>query len=167
MPVARSDPRRAVVVGIAGVAIGVAMIVAVLIANSASGTKTVRSSPSATEFDAGRTEDLARAVERDRTPILFQDPARFTRPIWLQHAGGDPGSGWTAFDAAVGGCATTWDRDAQRFTDCNGRTYPADGSGLRRYIVVVKDGRVIINLDPEATTTTAPPPTTTTLPITN
>jgi LPS O-antigen subunit length determinant protein (WzzB/FepE family) len=39
MPVARSDPRRATIIGIAGVVVGVVMIAVVLLANNLGGDR--------------------------------------------------------------------------------------------------------------------------------
>jgi hypothetical protein len=165
VPVARSDPRRTTLIGIAGVVVGVVMIVVVLALN-AGGDKTTVGSTS-TEFDAGRASDLATRIANDRYPILVQDPANFTRPLWIQHTGDDPAIGWLSFDAAVDGCATQWSVEAQQFVDCSGRRYPFDGEGIPRYPVVVKDGRVIVNLDRDAASTTEPSPTSSTVLQTN
>jgi hypothetical protein len=163
--VARSDPRRTLVIGVAGLVFGVIMIVVVLGLN-AGGDKTHVGSTS-TEFDAGRATDLATRIAQDRYPLLVQDPANFTRPLWIQHTGDDAQEGWLAFDAAVEGCATTWSVDSQEFTDCSGRHYPYDGTGIPRYPVVVKDGRVVVNLDRDAPSTTAPSTSATTILQTN
>jgi hypothetical protein len=155
VPVARSDPRRTTIIGIVGVIVGVVMVVVVLIVNN-TGDKTSVGSTS-TEFDAGRAADLSTSIAHDRYPLLVQDPANFTRPLWIQHTGDDATVGWLAFDAAVNGCATQWNVDAQQFVDCDGKHYPADGTGLPAYPVAVNsDGRVIVNLNRDAATTTAP-----------
>ncbi|MEO7555937.1 MAG: hypothetical protein ABIV94_04950 [Acidimicrobiales bacterium] len=154
VPVARSDPRRTTIIGIAGVVVGIVMIVTVLALNSGGGKTTVGST--STEFDAGRASDLSARIALDRYPLLVQDPANFSRPLWIQHVGDDPESGWLSFDAAVDGCATTWDVDRQEFTDCSGRHYPADGTGLPPYPVAVANGRVVVNLNRDAASTTVP-----------
>lgn len=119
--------------------------------------------PSDVEFEVGDAATLAAAIERDRTPLLFQDPARFERPIWVQHTRDDPEEGWLAFDAQVGGCALVWEVDDQQFVDCDGDRYPADGEGLTPYEATVQDGRLIVDLDPDDDETTTTAPTTTIL----
>ena len=130
------------------------MIVVVLAIN-ASGNKTHVGSNS-TEFDAGRAADLATSIANDHYPLLVQDPANFTRPLWVQHTGDDPNKGWLSFDAAINGCATQWKVTEQQFVDCSGRRYPPDGTGIPRYPVTVRDGRVIVNLNRDAASTTSP-----------
>ena len=102
-------------------------------------------------FEVGRAETLARAVERDRTPLLFQDLLQRSRDIWVQHEGPDPKAGWRAFEAHAPDqprtCQLRWDADARRFDDpCTGRTYPPDGAGLTQYRVEVRDGRLVVDL---------------------
>ena len=162
---ARSDPRRATIVAAVGLVFSVAMIVLVLFVNSTS--KDVQVGSSSTEFPAGRAEDRAKDVARQ--PLLFPDPANGDRPIILQHVDPDARKGWVAFDAGVGDCPgeIAWNPDARDFTDCKGRHYPAEGTGLFQYPVRVdKDGNLFINLHPEVTTTTAVPSTTETILIT-
>jgi hypothetical protein len=163
VPVARSDPQRATLIAVGGIALAVVLGVVVLFAGSTGSTKITGSSA---EFDAGSTSVLAKRVADEGVPILFQDPARFTRPIWLQHLGSDDSSGWLAFDAAVAGCATTWDAAARQFIDCAGRRYAADGAGLGTYFVKVDKDHVIVNLDPDAVTSTTAGSTTSSIQIT-
>ena len=73
----------------------------------------------------------------------------------MQHLGDDPNTGWTAFDAAIGSCVLTWDRQAQIFTDCNGHRYASDGGDLHHYPVTVTNDEVIVDLGVNATTTTS------------
>ncbi|MGQ0616801.1 MAG: hypothetical protein ACT4PW_07390 [Acidimicrobiia bacterium] len=154
MPVAPSDNRRNTIIGIGGLVFGVMLILIVLFANSTGdgGSDGAAQAPGArrSEFDAGPAKARAAAIERDRYPLLFQDPAVFTRPIWVQHLGSDPLRGWLAFDAAVEGCALAWEPDAQEFRDCAGRAYPPDGEGLRAYPVrVTRDEHVVVDLNPQ------------------
>ena len=156
---ARSDPRRATIIAVAGVLFSVAMIVLVLFVNSTS--KDVQVGSTSTEFPAGRAADRAKDVARQ--PLLFPDPANGDRPIILQHVDSDPQKGWVAFDATAGDCPgeIQWHPDSHDFTDCTGRHYPADGTGLFQYPVRVDDkGNLFINLHPEVTTTTGAPSTT-------
>jgi hypothetical protein len=160
VPVSRSDPRRATIIGIVGIILGVVMIAVVLIANNAGGDGG-STSPQRSQYDAGPAQARAARIAGDRAPIGFDDPAQNTHPIWLQHLGTDPGQGWFAFDASVNGCAVQWDRDAQQFVGCDGHRYPPDGTGLRSYPVEVnRSAHVIVTLNPDATTTTSSTSTT-------
>ena len=154
MPVAKSDPRRATIVGVVGVLVGTALILLVLFANNSGGGDTVHKTPSRASFDVGPAENFAKTIERDQTPLFFNDTATGSRPIVVHHLGTDPKTGWIAFDAAVGSCTLTWHRESQDFTDCNGRRVPADGDDLHHYPVVVENGDVIVDLSVDATTTT-------------
>jgi hypothetical protein len=141
---------------IAGLVLGVGGLVFLLLAVLGLGRFNPTSSPlrpSDAEFDVGDAEARAEAIERDRTPLLFQDPAEFVRPIWVNHIGDDPGTGWFAFAAADGDCEIEWDVDAQEFADCDGRRYPPDGEGLPQYQVRVEDGNVVVDLEADPTTT--------------
>ncbi len=158
---ARSDPRRSTLVAIVG--ISVAVVAAILIIGLNAGSKKVKVGSVSTQFDVGSAQEVADRIKKDSFPLLLQDPARFTRPVWIQHQGDDASTGWLAFDAAVNGCATQYDRTTQRFTDCSGTTYPADGTGLGRYPVHVVNGHLVLDLNPDGdntTTTTEAKPTT-------
>ena len=154
MPVARSDPRRATIIGIAGVIVGVVMIAVVLLANNVGGDSSTTQS-SRSKFHVGPPRSLATSI-REEGPLFFNDTATGSRPLVVQHQGDDPNTGWLAFDAAIGTCVLTWDREAQVFTDCNGMRYPPDGGGLHHYPVTVTNDEVIVDLSVNATTTTGP-----------
>jgi hypothetical protein len=152
MPVARSDPRRATIIGIVGIVVGVVMIAAVLIANNlGSDRSTTQSSQS--KFHVGPPASLAKSISDDG-PLFFNDTATGSRPLVVQHLGDDPKTGWSAFDAAIGSCIITWNKDSRDFTDCNGNRYPADGGSLHHYPVTVTDDDVIVDLSVNPTTTT-------------
>ena len=87
---------RAVSVAILGVAIalGTAFGVATL---ASQGDVEVRLGDD--RFDAGRTENLAEIIAEDGQPILFPDPANFSRAIYVDHVGDDPDAGWLALSA--------------------------------------------------------------------
>ncbi len=154
MPVAKSDPRRATIIGVVGVVVGTLLIVLVLFANNLGGDDNVQTKSSRAAFDVGPAKDRAATIQRDQTPLLFQDPVQFERPIFVQHLGNDPNKGWTAFDAADGTCVLTWHRESQDFTDCNSKRYPADGTGMHQYPVTVENDHLIVDLSIDATTTT-------------
>ena len=100
-------------------------------------------------FEAGRAKDLVDDVEQH--PLLFQALVG-DRDIYLQHTGNDAGTGWLAFEAYAPGaprrCQLRWERSVRMFRDpCDDKTYPADGTGLRRYPATVNpQDRVVIDL---------------------
>jgi hypothetical protein len=155
-PVARrqggAHTSRAVLVAVAGVvaALGVAFLVADLASRG-----DVEVNLGDERFGAGRTENLARIIEEDGEPILFPDPANFTRAVYIDHSGGDPDSGWTAFGAFVPddpGCALVFDPEVDAFvSDCDPSvTFPRSGAGLRQYPVEVSDGELYVDLQDPA-----------------
>jgi hypothetical protein len=156
MPVAKSDPRRATIVGVLGVIVGTLMIVLVLFAGNLGDDKS-HTTTSKSRFTVGRAQSLADAITRDQTPLFFNDTATGSRPIVVQHLDTDPTTGWIAFDASNGNCTLSWHREAQDFTDCTGKHVPADGDDLHHYPVVVENGDVIVDLSVDATTTTSAP----------
>lgn len=150
----RGHTGRAVAVAVVGIA--VALGTAFLVANLASrGDVQVRLGDD--RFDAGRVENLARIIEEDGQPILFPDPANFSRSIYVDHQGDDPESGWIALSAFVPDqpeCTLTFDPEADLFTiddaqpaSCDrDTTFPRSGAGLRVYATEVLDGRLTIDL---------------------
>ena len=155
MPVARSDPRRATIVGIVGVVVGTLLVVIVLFAGNLGDSKSSTTSASHDRFQLGAADSNAAAIAKDG-PISFPDPLEGSRAIFVQHLGGDPNAGWVAFDAAVNGtCVLTWHQDTKDFTDCNGVRYPADGGPLHHYPTSVEKGQVFVDLNPDATSTTS------------
>lgn len=92
--------RRAVVVGAAGVAVGLALIAAVVWLAGSSGQVEVRlGDRDFRDLDAARIS----AEIAERGPVLFSDVAGGSRDIILQHLGDDPESGWLAFEARRSG----------------------------------------------------------------
>jgi hypothetical protein len=155
MPVAKSDTRRATIVGVVGVIVGTLLIVLVLVANNSGGGDSTHTTNSKTKFNVGPAETRAKRINDDQTPLFFNDTATGSRPIVVQHLGANPKAGWIAFDAATGDCTLTWHVESQDFTDCNGKRVPADGDGLHHYPVVVENDEVIVDLSVDATTTTS------------
>jgi hypothetical protein len=146
----------------AGLLLGIGALAFFVLAVTRSGRFSSDSSPlrpTDAEFNVGDAAARAATIERDRTPLLFQDPADFQRPIWVNHLGDDDDDGWYAFAAAIDSCAVEWDVDAQAFEDCDGNRYPPDGAGLPQFEVRVEDGEVVVDLEPDAPTTTSPPMT--------
>lgn len=136
-----------VLVGVAGVVVGVAMAAALLLA-AGGGEVDVRLGDD--EFRAGRTAALAPAIGRDG-PIAFGDLVGGDRPIFVQHRSDDLDEGWVAHDAVAPGqpptCVLEWDSAADRFRDpCGDDTYDPDDPALRTYPTEVRDGFVYVDL---------------------
>lgn len=157
-------PRSAIVVGAAGVLTAVVLVLFVLWITSQNGNKV--------EFRLGDeqfqdiTADRMAARIADEGPVLFPDvSANRSRDIYVQHLGGDPKSGWLAFDARKPGasreCFLEWQTDRQLFVDrCDKSEVGADGAGLRQYPAVVNNnGKVVINFNSATATTTNAPTT--------
>jgi len=120
-------------------------------------------------FQGGDAERLAAEID-DRGPIIYGDVSGGKdRDLILQHLGDDPEEGWYAFRAQPPDrdreCVWQWQRDEEQFrAKCDrSLTAPADGKGLERYPVRVRDGKLDVDLNYErrptttdATTTTAP-----------
>ena len=117
------------------------------------------------EIDA----ELGAELVAEQGPLIFPDPAGGTRPLLLQHLGDDPERGWFAMVAITPdreACIVVWRPEDEEFRDCEGTTYSADGTGLTRFLAIVEDGKVTVDLrielDDEAqpirptTTLTAP-----------
>ena len=156
----RGHTGRAVAVAVVGVV--VALGVAFLVANLAS-TGDVQVRLGDDRFDAGRVENLARIIEEDGQPILFPDPANFSRSIYVDHQAGDPATGWIALSAFVPDqpeCTLTFDPEVDRFTiddaqpdSCDrDTTFPRSGAGLRVYATEVVDDRLTIDLQDQGDT---------------
>lgn len=146
-PTARKPPSAATLVltGVGGVAAGVVIFLLVL---SLTRSRSVEQAADA-RFRVGSAERLAEVVARDG-PLLFQDLLNRSRDIYVQHLGGDD---WRAFDARPPGaprrCVLEWRHADRTFVDpCEGRTFPADGSGLASYPTEVDGGRVYVDLRP-------------------
>ncbi len=156
-PVAPSRQRnpRTVILGVAGLVIGLVLLVVVFVVAvpSLSETGKVQVKLGADRFDAGLATKRADAVRRDG-PILFSDIASGKNDIFLQHIGDDDTTGWSAFDARPPGttrdCTLKWDSQDNQFNDpCDGSSVPATGDGLLHYkVVVTAAGTVVINLNP-------------------
>ena len=151
-----------VLTGIAGVLGGI--LVFAVAANLFGSRADTKNSPAAT-FDVGPAESRARTIAKGG-PILFQDLLDNSRDIYVQHLGGDD---WRAFEAHAPGaprrCFLEWRAGTREFVDgCDGRAYPADGTGLTSYPAQVDERKhVVVDLrTPTPVTTTSPPTTTTT-----
>ena len=152
-----------VLTGIAGVLAGI--LIFAIVANVV-GTKADKADSPAATFDVGPADDRAETIA-EGGPILFQDLLNRSRDIYVQHLGGDD---WRAFEAHAPGaarrCFLEWRAATRDFVDaCDGRTFPADGTGLVQYPTRVDERHhVVVDLRTPATTTL--PTTTTTTPTT-
>jgi hypothetical protein len=152
-----------VLTGIAGVLGGI--LIFAIVANVV-GTKADKADSPAATFDVGPADDRAETIA-EGGPILFQDLLNRSRDIYVQHLGGDD---WRAFEAHSPGaprrCFLEWRAATRAFVDaCDGRTFPADGTGLVQYPTRVDERQhVVVDLRTPATTTL--PTTTTTTPTT-
>ena len=146
--------RRTVLVTAIGAVLAAALLFA-LVARAMSTSGTTASSGGTGDggsrvarFDVGRATDRATTIARSG-PILFPDPKGGSVDIYVQHLGEKR---WVAFEARASGasrqCVLRWDQAARQFTDpCDGRIFPADGTGLVTFPATVNDkGRVIVDL---------------------
>jgi hypothetical protein len=113
-------------------------------------------------FTVGSAGQLAGSVARSG-PFLFPDPQGRSRDIFVQHLGGNE---WTAFEARATGsprqCVLRWEQAAHHFVDpCDGRIYPADGTGLVSFPTTVNDkGKIVVDLSSPISPTVPTVPTT-------
>lgn len=154
-------PATRVFTALAGVGVGALIFYVVL---QVAGPRSTEEAADA-RFEVGRAGSLARPIARDG-PLLFQDLLGGTRDVYVQHLGGDD---WRAFEArapqAGAGCVLEWRQPARQFADpCDGRVFPADGTGLTTFPTAVQAGTVYVDLrsaqapaTTAATTTTSAP----------
>ncbi len=103
-------------------------------------------------FDAGQVNSIAGPIDETGIPLIFPDAAFAGRPIFVQHLGNDPETGWlafSAFDPNDNECIVEWSPGLDLFVNqCDPEvTYPPDGTGLRQYPTTVVDGRLLIDLN--------------------
>jgi hypothetical protein len=163
MPVQKSRKRsaRSVAMGVAGVAVGIVLVLLVFVVAIPSLTEsgTVEVKLGSDTYDAGSATARAENIS-DGGPLLFSDVSSGNRDIYLQHIGGDITTGWYAFDARRPGqgrdCTLSWQASLLNFRDpCDGATIAADGTGLLSYPVTITDkGKVIVDLRGDAVETT-------------
>ena len=168
MPVQESRKRtsRSIILAIAGVALGIALVLGVFVVAIPSLTESgkVEVKLGSDTYDAGSASARAQNIA-EGGPLLFSDVSSGKRDIYLQHIGDDVTTGWFAFDARRTGqardCTLSWQASQATFRDpCDDTIVPADGTGLLSYPVTVTDkGKVIVDLrgeDSESTTTSSP-----------
>jgi hypothetical protein len=169
MPVQESRKRsaRSVVMAVAGVAVGIVLVLLLFVVAIPSLTESgkVEVKLGSDTYDAGSATARAENIS-DGGPLLFSDVSSGNRDIYLQHIGDDVATGWYAFDARRPGqarnCTLSWQPALSNFRDpCDGATIPADGTGLLSYPVTITDkGKVIVDLRGETDEPTEPTTTT-------
>jgi len=158
MPVARGvnkSSRQAILLVVAGLMGVIALIVVVTQITSQTADGGVTINVGDQKFRPGPAETIAELID-DGGPLLLSDVASGDRDLIVQHIGDDPQTGWFAFaprpaDAARD-CAVQWQDDDEVFNDpCDGTQYPAEGTGLTSYPVVIDtDGILVIDLNAES-----------------
>ena len=152
MPVSRGprfNLRSAVVVGLAGVVVAVALAAGVLLlARSGGEVEILLGDRDFRDMDTDRIS----AEIADRGPILWPDVGGGSRDIILQHLGDDPDTGWLAFEARRPGqsreCFFAWQSERGEFANtCDADDIvDAEGTGLRHFDVSVVDGDVRVDI---------------------
>ena len=163
MPVQESRKRtsRSVVLAIAGIAIGIILVLVVFVVAIPSLTESgkVEVKLGSDTYDAGTASARAQNIA-DGGPLLFSDVSSGRRDIYLQHLGDDDATGWFAFDARRPGqgrnCTLVWQPSTGDFRDpCDSTIVAGDGTGLPDYVVTITDkGKVIVDLKGDSTSTT-------------
>lgn len=141
--------RRSLIYLVGSLALGVGLLVVVV---ALAGSGDVQFKLGDDVFEVGEAETFADRIADDDAPIPFSSLSG-NRPIYLQHIGDDPATGWYAIDARSpsdpDACVLEWIVETRRFVDACDRqaTFPPDGEGLLRYGVTVDaDGQVIVDL---------------------
>lgn len=153
----QSTPKRtsrSVVLAVAGVALGIVLVLVVFVIAVPSLTESgkVEVKLGSDTYDAGSATARASNIASGG-PLLFSDVSSGKRDIYLQHTGDDPAEGWSAFDARRPGqgrqCTLEWQSASNDFRDpCDGTIVPAGGTGLPTYSVTVTDkGKVVVDLN--------------------
>ena len=143
MPVAKTNPRRTLLVALAALVFAVGLLAVVLVAN---GTTTGTSGGT---FDQAGVRELIRLQEEGGdVPVLFPDPVGGRQPIYVFHTGTDPDEGWVAYDALLDGCPFEDVRETgeELVSSCTGEAFPFTGEGLPQYDVEVVEGRLSVEL---------------------
>ncbi len=161
MQESRKRTSRSVVLAVAGIAIGIALVLLLFVVAIPSLTESgkVEVKLGSDTYDAGSATARAQNIA-DGGPLLFSDISSGKRDIFLQHVGDDVTTGWYAFDARRPGqprsCTLTWQPLLSNFRDpCDGAIIADDGTGLLAYPVTISDnGKVIVNLNGDTTTST-------------
>ncbi len=150
MPVARSDPRRALTAALVVITGALLLVAVVLFLNS-------RETGSGDGTFGDLSVESLLDQRADEVPLCFNDPVDGRRPICVFHTGGEPDEGWVAYDAQVDGCAfePLSIEATELVVSCTGESFPFSGVGLATYETTVADGRLAIDLvgDDDTSTT--------------
>jgi hypothetical protein len=156
MPVApgpQLNLRRSLFFGLLSVAIGVGLVVLVI---ALAGSGDLKVNIGDDQLVVGDATEFAAKIAQDRAPRILAS-LDGERPVFLNHIGDDPLTGWHAVDARSPTdpttCALSWDVERQLFVDdCgSGATFPPDGKGLLTYSVIIDgDEQVVVDLRGEA-----------------
>jgi len=164
MPVQETRKRtsRSIVLAVAGVAVGIALVLGLFVVAIPSLTESgkVEVKLGSDTYDAGSASARAENIA-EGGPLLFSDVSSGKRDIYLQHIGDDVTTGWYAFDARRAGqardCTLSWQTSGTFRDPCDDTIVAADGSGLLSYPVTITDkGKVIVDLRGDSTTTSTP-----------
>lgn len=144
-----SRTRTLIFTAVAGVLVaGLLFAIVGRVASTGGTAKSGGANGLAGEFTVGSATRLAAQVASGG-PFLLPDPQNRSRDIYVQHLGTDR---WLAFEARVTGaprqCVLHWEGAAAHFVDpCDGRIFPADGTGLVSFPTRVDDkGRLVVDL---------------------
>ena len=140
MPVAKTNPKRTLLISLVALGFAVVLVVLVVVLNGQ------RTGSSGGTFDQAGVEELLRLQARDGVPALFPDPVGGRQPIFVWHEGDDPSDGWLAYDALVDGEPLELDVDDEVLRATDGTEYPFTGEGLPQYDTEVVDGRLEVEL---------------------
>ena len=144
----RLDVKRALAVGVVGLAGALGVLVLVLqLAGSSDAIDVQLGDP---DFRGIHAAALAAEIA-DHGPIPFPDLVGNDLPIWVAHHGTNPSLGWVVVSARVpdsADCLVQWDGATGRFVDgCDAATGgPADGTGLEAVPWTVADGELRIDV---------------------
>jgi len=144
----RLDVKRALAVGVVGLAGAVGALVLVLqLAGSSDAIDVQLGDP---DFRGIHAADLAAEIAK-HGPVPFPDLVGHDLPIWVAHHGTDPSLGWVVVSARVPNstdCLVQWDGGSGHFVDgCDATTgWPGDGTGLDAVSWTVVDGELRIDV---------------------
>jgi hypothetical protein len=145
----RAERARQLRIRVIAVAAGVAFAVLLTLFTVRAATRpNVDVHLGSTTFKIGRAADMARLIDADRYPLLFQDLRNQSIDLFVWHTGKNHLTGWRAYEAHAPGaarsCQLEWTGNG--YSDpCTGASYPATGDGLRHFQVNVVKGVLYVN----------------------